>query len=135
MERERDFLGTGWSVPVKTDHQGNIKMESGPDNIEKSVRTILSTAKGERIMHPDFGCKIHDQVFSTLSPTTLNRIEDSVREALIQWEPRIDLEDVTARPDPKNPNRVLIDIEYWIETTNSHENMVYPFYMTEGDGS
>jgi phage baseplate assembly protein W len=129
----RDFLGTGWSYPVRTDHQGNIKMEEGIDNVERSVRIILGTAKGERVMRPEFGCEIHDQVFSSLSPATLNRIEESVRSALVRWEPRIDVESVSAAPDSSNPNKVLIDIEYWIESTNSRSNMVYPFYVQEGD--
>lgn len=128
----RDFLGTGWSFPVETDNKGNIKMAAGVDNIEKSVRLILGTAKGERVMHPEFGCDIHDQVFASLSPTTLNRIEDAVRSALVQWEPRIDVETVDAAPDSSNPGKVIIEIEYWIESTNSRENMVYPFYVQEG---
>lgn len=128
----RDFLGVGWSYPVSTDTKGNIKLAEGVDNIETSVRLILGTAKGERVMRPDFGCDIHDQVFSSLSPTTLNRIEDAVRTALVQWEPRIDVESVDAAPDPANPGKVLIDIGYWVESTNSRENMVYPFYIQEG---
>lgn len=128
----REFLGTGWSYPVGTDNQGNIEMESGVDNIERSVRIVLSTAKGERVMRPEFGCEIHDQVFSSLSPATLNRIEESVRSALVRWEPRIDVERVDAQPDPETPNKVLVEIDYWIESTNSRENMVYPFFTTEG---
>jgi phage baseplate assembly protein W len=129
----REFLGTGWSYPVETDGQGNIKMDSGPDAIERSVRIVLSTAKGERVMRPEFGCDIHDQVFSALSPATLNRIEESVRSALVRWEPRIDVDRVDASPDPSTPNKVLVEIDYWVESTNSHENMVYPFYTQEGD--
>jgi len=127
----RDFLGTGWNFPVQTDQRGNIKMVDGPENIKQSVRMILGTAKGERVMRPEFGCAIHDQVFASLSPETLNRIEDGVRRALIKWEPRIDVEDVTARQDTENPSRVLINIEYWVQSTNSNENMVYPFYTQE----
>lgn len=129
----KDFLGSGWSFPVRTDHQGNIKLEEGEENIERSVRAILSTAQGERVMRPEFGCRIHDQVYSSLSPSTLNRIEDSVREALVKWESRITIEDITARPDPERPEKVLVEIEYWVETTNSSENMVYPFYLQENE--
>jgi len=127
----RDFLGTGWSFPVGTDNQGNVTMADAEENIEKSVRVILGTAKGERVMRPEFGCEIHDQVFASLSPTTLNRIEDSVRTALVRWEPRIDVENVDASP-ASEPGKVLIDIEYWVESTNSRSNMVYPFYVQEG---
>lgn len=128
----RDFLGTGWDFPVGTDNQGNVEMADAADNVERSVRMILGTAKGERVMRPEFGCDIHDQVFSSLSPTTLNRIEDGVRTALVRWEPRIDVEAVDATPDPSEPGKVRIDITYWIESTNSRENMVYPFYVQEG---
>jgi phage baseplate assembly protein W len=127
-------LGDESCFPVRTDNQGNVKMEEADDNIEKSVRMILGTAKGERVMRPEFGCEIHDLVYSSLSPTTLNRIEDSVRTALVRWEPRIDVEDIDAAPAPSEPGKVLIEIEYWIESTNSHSNMVYPFYVQEGSG-
>ena len=127
----REFLGTGWSYPVTTDNQGDIRMEEAADNIERSVRIILNTAKGERVMRPEFGCDIHDQVFSSLSPATLNRIEEAVRDALVRWEPRISVDRVGAEPDPETPNKVRIEIDYWIESTNSHENMVYPFFTTE----
>lgn len=128
----RDFLGTGWSLPVETDSQGNVRLSSGEENIERSVQIILGTAKGERVMRPEFGCDIHDQVYSSLSPATLNRIEDGVRSALVRWEPRIDVEDVEAAPDPTEPGTVHIEIEYWVESTNSRNNMVYPFYVQEG---
>lgn len=128
----RDFLGTGWALPVETDSQGNVRLSSGTENIEQSVRLILGTAKGERVMRPEFGCDIHDQVYSSLSPATLNRIEDGVRRALVRWEPRIDVESVDATPDPTEPGTVQVDIEYWVESTNSRNNMVYPFYVQEG---
>jgi len=128
----RDFLGAGWSYPVETDHQGNVRLATGEENIRQSVRLILGTAKGERVMRPEFGCDIHDQVFSSLSPATLNRIEEGVRTALVRWEPRIDVESVEATPDSSTPNKVRIEIEYWVESTNSRDNMVYPFYVQEG---
>lgn len=130
---DHDFLGAGWQFPVRTDHQGNVELSEGVDSIERSVRAIIGTAKGERVMRPDFGCDIHDHVFATTSPATLNMMEDSVREALVQWEPRIDVERVDASREPGAPNVVRIEITYWIRSTNSHANMVYPFYVQEGD--
>jgi len=128
----RDFLGTGWSLPVETDTQGNVSLVSGEENIERSVRLILGTAKGERVMRPEFGCDIHDQVYASLSPGTLNRIEESVRRALVRWEPRIEVERVEAEPDTESPGKLLIDISYYVQSTNSRNNMVYPFYLQEG---
>ncbi|WP_135534623.1 MULTISPECIES: GPW/gp25 family protein [Halostella] len=129
-----DFLGTGWKFPVETDHRGDVRTSDTDEDIREAIRIILGTAKGERIMRPEFGCEIHDHVFSAATPATLNLIESSVRKALVRWEPRIDVEDIEARTASESPNRVQIEIEYRVRTTNSLSNMVYPFYITEGDG-
>ena len=129
-----EFLGTGWSFPVGTDERGDVELSSADEDIKESIRIILGTAKGERLMRPEFGCDIHKHVFSAATPATLNLIESSVREALVRWEPRIDIESVEARTDDEEPTKVLIEIEYQVRTTNSLSNMVYPFYITEGDG-
>jgi len=128
------FLGTGWAFPVETDSRGSVRTADAEDDIRDAIRIILGTAKGERVMRPEFGCAIHDHVFSAVTPATLNLIESSVREALVQWEPRIDIEDIDARLADEKPTVVHIEIEYRVRTTNSLSNMVYPFYITEGDG-
>lgn len=129
-----DFLGSGWSYPVKPDHRGNVELSAADEDIKESIRIILGTAKGERVMRPEFGCDIHDHVYSSATPATLNVIETSVREALVRWEPRIDLEDVEAYTDEDDPNKILIAIDYRVRSTNALANMVYPFHITEGDG-
>ena len=129
----RDFLGTGWAHPVGTDYQGDIELSSAEDNIRQSVRIIIGTAKGERVMRPDFGCEVHDYVFAAADPATLSMVEDAVEDALVQWEPRIDVERVEAAPDEENHNCVLVEIDYWVRETNSSANMVYPFYLNEGE--
>ena len=129
----RDFLGTGWAHPVGTDYRGDIELSSAEDNIRQSVRIIIGTAKGERVMRPDFGCEVHDYVFAAADPATLSMVEDAVEDALVQWEPRIDVERVEAAPDEENHNRVLVEIDYWVRETNSSANMVYPFYLNEGE--
>jgi phage baseplate assembly protein W len=129
----KDFLGTGWAHPVGTDYRGDIELSSAEDNIRQSVRIIIGTAKGERVMRPDFGCEVHDYVFAAADPATLSMVEDAVEDALVQWEPRIDVERVEAAPDEENPNRVLVEIDYWVRETNSSANLVYPFYLNEGE--
>lgn len=129
-----DFLGKGWAYPVRPNHRGDVELSEADDDITESIRIILGTAKGERVMRPEFGCDIHDHVYSSATPATLNVIETSVQEALVRWEPRIDIEDVEAYTDEDDPNRILINIEYRVRTTNALANMVYPFHITEGDG-
>ena len=87
----KEFLGRGWKFPVQVDSRGRIAMSDFEDDIRESIRIILSTSKGERVMRPDFGCGIHEFVFASINTTTIGLIESSVREALITWEPRIEL--------------------------------------------
>jgi len=130
----RDFLGTGWGYPVETDYRGDVELSGDAVGVEESIRIVLGTAKGERIMRPEFGCDIHDHVFATLTPATLNTMESDVEDALIRWEPRIDVENVEATRDENDPGTVLIHVDYRIRSTNSVQNMVYPFHVDEGEG-
>lgn len=123
------FLGTGWGFPVQREADNQIALAAGDANIQQSIWIILSTARGERVMRPDFGCGIHDLVFAVRSPATSGQIADLVRQALVRWEPRIDLEEVQVLPDPDNPSLLLIEIDYRVRTTNSRFNLVYPFYL------
>ncbi len=83
---EIDFLGVGWTLPVKLDENGQGKVAFYEDTVRQSIWMILSTAKGERIMRPDFGCDIHEKVFALHSSGTIGQIISDVRDALIEWE-------------------------------------------------
>lgn len=97
--------------------------------VRQSIWMILSTAHGERLMRPDFGCGIHDLVFASNSAATIGQLSNAVNQALIQWEPRIDLLSVDVFPDLDLPGRLLIQINYQVRTTNNRFNLVYPFYL------
>ncbi|NEQ40497.1 MAG: GPW/gp25 family protein [Okeania sp. SIO3I5] len=124
-----DFLGVGWTSPVELDENGQIMVAKYEDAVRQSIGMILSTAKGERVMRPDFGCEIHDKVFAPNSSGTVGQIVSDVRNALIEWEPRIDVLDVDTIPDSTQPNVILIQVNYQIRTTNNIFNLVYPFYL------
>ena len=124
-----DFLGVGWTAPVKLTENGQIKVARYEDSVRQSIWMILGTAKGERVMRPDFGCGIHELVFSPNNSGTVGQIVSDVRDALIEWEPRIDVLDVDTIPDSSQPNVILIQVNYQIRTTNNIFNLVYPFYL------
>ena len=124
-----DFLGVGWTSPVRLDENGQIQLAKYEEAVRQSIFMILGTAKGERVMRPDFGCGIHDKVFAPNSSGTLGQIISDVRDALIEWEPRIDILDVDTIPDPQKPNMILVQVNYQVRTTNNISNLVYPFYL------
>jgi phage baseplate assembly protein W len=114
---------------VGVDDGGQIARATGEDAIRQSIWTILSTAPGERVMRPDFGCGIQDLVFAVNHARTAGAVADSVRSALALWEPRINVLDVYATPDASRPNLLLVEINYQVRSTNSRFNLVYPFYL------
>ncbi len=127
-----DLLGKGWAFPVDLDDRNEIALAVGEEDIEQAIWIILSTAFGERLMHPDFGCGIHDLVFALNNTGTAGLARFYVEDALIRWEPRIDLEEVEVQADPDQQELLLISVSYRVRTTDSRYNLVYPFYLTRG---
>jgi phage baseplate assembly protein W len=122
-----DLIGSGWAFPARITPGGSVRLVTGPEEIESALRMILSTAPGERLMRPDFGCAMWEQVFAPVDDNTLGLIEQAVRTAIVRWEPRIELNAVAATPGPDGA-RIDIEVAYRVVATNDHRNLVYPFY-------
>jgi phage baseplate assembly protein W len=130
----RDILGTGWKFPIRLNPRGGMSYSSGEQDIQEAIWIVLSTAPGERQMRPQFGCGIHDFVFEPNSPATRTGIAHQVRDALIRWEPRIDILDVRVESGSGEGNLLLIRVDYRVRANNAFHNLVYPFYIQEGGG-
>lgn len=131
IDPAKSFLGVGWAFPPCA-LNGAASVAVYETDVEQAIRIILSTDWGERVMRPDFGAGLHDFVFGPINQTTLQRIQTRVQQALIEWEPRIDVESVTATASRETPNLLLIQIVYRVRVTNTLQNLVYPFYLDEG---
>lgn len=130
--REKEFLGKGFSFPLEADFiSGSLKSAGEEESIRQAIYLILMTRKGERILHPDFGCGIWDYVFEVPDFPVLSRMEQEVTEALILWEPRITDLEVEVSPG-EAAWQVSIVIHYRVRSTNNPFNLVYPFYLEEG---
>jgi phage baseplate assembly protein W len=147
-----DFVGTGWRFPIKVNARGRLEWSSGPQRIQDAIWLIVKTALGERIMRPKFGAGVDDFVFQSNSAVNRSKLAIAIKSALLEWEPRIDLEDVrvdsaadlsSARVDSGNgdvrfsnsgslESQVLVTIQYRIRMTNELFNVVFPFYLEEG---
>jgi phage baseplate assembly protein W len=134
MEHTRSFVGAGWAFPMGVDGRGGIAMATEEKDIARGIFLVLSTAKGERRMRPEFGCAIHDLVFAPNDATTHGLIRYHVMEALNWWEPRIDVVDVLVDTDEADPAQLLVTIRYTIKSTNAETSLVYPFYLIPGEG-
>ena len=134
MNGDVDFVGCGIAFPIRVNARGGIALASGAEEIDGSLRAILATAPGERLMRPEFGCEIWNQLFATVDPNTLGLMAQAVRQAILRWEPRVELEEVLAVPDQEDADRVQILLTYVIKATNDRRNLVFPFYVLREEG-
>ncbi len=134
MAAEPDFIGAGWSFPVGTDATGGIALVTREREIDQAVRLILGTARGERPMRPEFGCRIHDHVFGPATSATAGQVAYDVRSALERWEPRIDVLDIAVGFDAIESGVLHVGISYTLRGLNDPRNLVYPFYVIPEEG-
>ena len=124
------ITGRGWAFPPHLDDRDRIAMVEDDTDIRQSMFIILNTVPGERVMRPDFGCQIHELVFSPANEYTATQAERYVREALTRWEARIELQEVTVTPGNTEYGELRIDIRYRVKNHVEENNLVYPFYLT-----
>lgn len=126
------YLGKGWDFPPKfLKNQGEIKMISDIEDIESSLQIIITTRRGERVMRPKFGCDLTDQIFENLSATQMTIMKNRIKEAIIIYEPRVEVIKIALDTQNFLEGKFLIKIEYLIRATNTRRNIVFPYYITE----
>jgi phage baseplate assembly protein W len=131
----QDFVGVGWAFPLGVSAQGGIAMVRREVELEQAMTLILSTYPGERPMRPEFGSRLRDFVFRPANAETAAELSQEVRNSLLRWEARVDIEMVDVTPDGADRSMLYIDIQYRLKDTNDRRNLVFPFYTIPEDGS
>lgn len=129
--RNREFLGQGFAFPVQVSPRGAILLAAGDSDIEQSIRIILGTIPGERVMRPTFGCRAWELLFDPNHAAAHGLMEQFVREALVMWEPRITVQSVRALRYGDDGNGMQVHIDYQINDTHDPRSIVYPFFISE----
>lgn len=133
MSDANDFLGKGWRFPPLFDPGlQTVVMTEKVADIERSLQVLLTTRVGERIMQPRYGCDLEDLVFESLSTATITFIKDKIATAILYFELRIDVEDISINTDNLLEGAIIVSIDYKVRATNSRFNFVFPFYRVEG---
>lgn len=129
------FLGTGWAFPVQFDPNAQtVELVSDYEDIEESLHILLSTSLGERVMQPDYGCNLTDYLFESLDSTVIGIIKHHVENAILYYEPRIQVENVDVTSGDSTDlieGKFTITVSYVVPQTNSRFNYVYDYYLNE----
>ena len=132
MADDNLFLGRGWSFPPTFDNNSKeVVMLDGEDDIQSSLQILLSTALGERVMQPKYGCNLDDMLFESLTTTLQTEIKNRIEVAMVFFEPRIDLQNIAMDLLNNLEGVILISVDYLVRSTNTRGNLVFPFYLSE----
>jgi uncharacterized protein len=128
-----DFLGKGWGFPPTFNTATHtVNMEEKEVDIEQSLHILLTTAVGERVMQPKYGCNMDALVFEPLNTSAKTIMIDKIKTAILFFEPRIDAKKISLNTQNALEGEVLVEIEYVVRATNSRFNFVFPYYINEG---
>lgn len=128
-EKGRGYLGRGLAFPLRVNARGEIAMVSAERDVEESIRIILGTRPGERVMRPEFGCRAHELLFEPRSAAVETLIKQYVSQALRRWEPRIEVMSVTVLGQTELDGALIVDVTYLIKATHDRRSIVYPFFL------
>jgi phage baseplate assembly protein W len=108
---------------------GGLRESANLRKIEESIRIILGTNFGERLMRPTFGCNLKSLVFAPINDATINLARQYAEDGLKRWEPRIEVLAVNVNVDERTIGVLQINITYRVRATHEVRSMVYPFYL------
>lgn len=133
MKHKKTFLGVGWKFPPTFDKKaGSVILVSEEEDIRESLRILLSTKKGERVMLPEYGCDMNHMVFESIDNNLISEMKRIITQAILYFEPRIILEDIVIDTGRHLDGVLEINLIYIVRKVNKRSNMVYPFYILEG---
>ena len=132
-DKYNSFLGQGWAFPPTFNFErGTTELLENEKDIIESIKIILGTIPGERVMFPTFGCPIWKFVFESNNATQMTMLKDAVYDALLFNEPRIKVEKIEIEDNTYEQGLINIHVLYTVIITNTRSNIVYPFYFKEG---
>ena len=133
METKNNFLGTGWGFPPSFDMvQKSVVMASEEQDVLESLKILLSTTPGERILRSDYGCNLSHLIYENITTTLLTKIRVMMQDAISIHEPRIEVENIFFDTQELTEGKIQIQVEYRLRATNSRFNYVFPYYIKEG---
>jgi len=134
MIEKKSFLGTGWSFPPEfIKNPCRVAMVSDDEDIKQSLKILLSTRHGERVMQPEYGCNLDKLSFEPINTTLLSLVKDLIEKAVLYYEPRVDLKELDIDTSRVTEGLLIITLVCETRTTNSRYNMVYDYYLKEGE--
>ena len=124
-----ELVGRGWVFPPQLDTRGAVALTGAENELQQAIYIILSTYPGERVMRPEFGCRIQDYIFAPANFATAAAVKEEVKIALERWEPRINITEITVTPGGGALGQLLVEVKYEVKANREERSLVFPFYL------
>lgn len=129
VDRDFDLIGRRIAFPPRLSDRNRLALVGDDAAIRQSLYLIIFTVPGERVMRPNFGCRIHELIFDPANEETATQAEIYVREAIHMWEPRIIVNEVNIEIGDTERGEMFIHIAYTHKDIYDRRSLVYPFYL------
>lgn len=116
-------LGRSVAFPPRVGPDGRVAFSTGEENVRESIRLILMTEPGERVMRQDFGAGLGRFLFEPNTPATHQRLRLEVLKALARWEPRVAAESVQVDVAADDPRAAVLTLTYRLVATQARERV------------
>ncbi len=129
-EDEDSFFGCTFPLTYASDNVGFFpRAKTVKEQAFSNIKNLLLTQKGERLGQPNFGSNLPALLFEQMGEDLNNRIEETINEALDEWLPYIEAQNVFVVQDKANPNQLVVTLEFvvTIDDPNSPETITFNF--------
>ena len=94
---------------------------------KSNLRNLLLTAKGERVMQPEFGTGLHDLLFEQMGDDFENRLVDTITDSVNFWLPYINIDEINVEltDEMKDRNQVGMNIKFSIGDNIDTDNVTF----------
>ena len=138
--RENDLnpdIFIGLKLPFNRDKSGLFgRTQTTLEQAGSNIKNLLLTAKGERVMQPNFGSRLRDLLFEQYTEDLTERIKQEIQEAMSTWLPYIDIAKVDVIQNETNPTETKVDIDFSLNyEPNRFNSITLNFDTTSGDSS
>lgn len=120
---EGRLFGRSMAFPPQVGPDGRIAWSQGPDNVRESIRLILLTEPGERVMLHEFGAGLGRFLFQPNIVSTHRAIEDAIAQSIARWEPRAQVSAVEVEAAPDDPETAIATIRYTLVASRTSEQL------------
>jgi len=120
----------GAPVGLSVGLSGRIDMVEGDDAVRQAIIMLLTTIPGERVVRPDYGCPLHRLMFAPNDATTAGLAIHYVRQAILRFEPRIDIVSMDAHADEMDSSRLIVSLEYQVRVNGTRALLKFGFDLS-----